>query len=304
MYESTILGGIIMFSKAYGIASCYTQPVIISMRFFDKSIECGIGAFVVLNEEGWIVTAAHILDSHITFQKHKQEIANHEVQIESIKQDSSSPEKQKKRKLKQLKANPKWIINHSFWWSRDGVALKDIKGLLQGDFLIGRLEPFDPSWVKVYPTIKDPTKNMNPGTSVCKLGYPFHEVKATFDEPTSSFKLDPSAVPLPLFPIEGIYTRNLTAGKSKDGKYDIKFLETSSPGLRGQSGGPIFDTQGTIWAIQNKTHHFELGFRPQVKKDGKIVEENQFLSAGYGVHPELLIAFLNNHGVSFNLSNY
>ena len=293
-----------MFSKAYKIASSYTQPVIISIRFFDKSIECGVGAFVVLNEEGWLVTAEHIWHSKFAFQKHKQEIANYEAQIEAIKQDSSLPEKQEKRKLKQLKANPKWLINHSFWWGRDGVTLKDVKGLTQGDLLIGRLEPFNPSWIKVYPTIKDPTKNMNPGTSVCKLGYPFHEVKATYDETKSSFTLDPSAVPLPLFPIEGIYTRNLIAGKSKDGKYEIMFLETSSPGLRGQSGGPIFDTQGTIWAIQCKTHHFQLGFSPQVKKDSKVIEENQFLSAGYGVHPELLVAFLRNHGINFNLSNY
>ncbi len=92
--------------------------------------------------------------------------------------------------------------------------------------------------VKIYPVIKDPTRNMNPGTSLCKLGFPFHEVKPSFDEPTSSSKLDPSAVPLPLFPIEGIYTRNLVTGKSKHDKYeyDIRFLEASSPDLRGQSG--------------------------------------------------------------------
>ncbi len=59
-----------------------------------------------------------------------------------------------------------------------------------------------------------------------------------------------------------------------------------------------------LLALQNRTHHLELGFRPQVKKDGNVVEENQFLNAGYGVQLELLIAFLNNYNVSVNLSNY
>ena len=293
-----------MFSKAYEIASHYTQPVIISLRFFDKSIECAIGAFIMLNEEGWIATAEHIWHSMFAFQKHKKEIADYEAQVKAIEQDSAMTEIQKKRELKQVKSNPKWITNHSFWWGRDGVTLKDIRGLQQADLLIGRLDPFNKSWIKAYPTIKDPKKNMNPGTSVCKLGFPFHEVKATFDETSSSFKLDPDAVPLPLFPIEGIYTRNLIAGKSKDGKYDIKFLETSSPGLRGQSGGPIFDAEGTVWAIQSRTHHFPLGFSPKVKRDGKEVEENQFLSAGLGVHTELLVAFLKDNRVSYKLSNY
>lgn len=293
-----------MFSKAYKLASCYTQPVIISLRFFDKSIECGCGAFIVLNEEGWIATAEHIWHSKFAFEKHKREIANYEAQTEAIKQDSSLTEKQKKQRLKQVNTNPKWITNHSFWWGHDSVTLKDIKGLPQADLLIGRLDPFNKLWIQAYPTIKNPTKNMNPGTSICKLGFPFHEVKATFDEPSSTFKLDPSAVPLPLFPIEGIYTRNIIAGKSKDGKYDIKFLETSSPGLRGQSGGPIFDTKGTVWAIQSRTHHFPLGFSPKVKKDEKVVEENQFLNAGLGVHPELLVSFLQDNSVSFNISSY
>jgi len=293
-----------MFSKAYEIARCFTQPVIISMRFFDKSVECAVGAFIVLNEDGWIATAAHIWHTFLAFQKHRRELANYEVQLNAIRQDSSLIEKQKKQKQKHLKTNSKWITNHSFWWGRDNVKLRDVKALPAADILVGRLEPFDKSWINVYPTIKDPTKNMIPGTSLCKLGFPFHEVKATFDESTNSFKLDSRAVPVPLFPIEGIYTRNLITGKTKDGKFEIKFLETSSPGLRGQSGGPIFDINGTIWAIQSRTHHFLLGFSPKVKKDGKEVEENQFLNAGLGIHPELLVAFLQDNGISFNISSY
>jgi len=120
------------------------------------------------------------------------------------------------------------------------------------------------------------------------------------------FKLARGTLPLPLFPIEGIYTRNVITGKSKDGKYQIKFLETSSPGLRGQSGGPIFDVKGTVWAVQSRTASFPLGFSPKIKQKGKgkEVEEHQFLNVGWGVHPELIVVFLKDNGVKFNLSDY
>ena len=158
--------------------------------------------------------------------------------------------------------------------------------------------------ISVYPVFKDPISNINIGTSLCKLGFPFHEIKASFDDAKNAFELAPGSVPLPLFPIEGIYTRNVIAGRSKDGKYEIKFLETSTPGLRGQSGGPIFDSNGTVWSLQSRTSHFPLGFSPKVKKDGKEVEENQFLNVGWGIHPELIVTFLRDNGVKFRLSDY
>jgi len=141
-------------------------------------------------------------------------------------------------------------------------------------------------------------------TSLCKLGFPFHEIKTSFDKAKNTFTLAPGVLPLPFFPIEGICTRTVLAGRSKDGRYEVKFLETSTPGLRGQSGGPIFDRNGTVWALQSRTAHFPLGFSPKVKKGREEIEENQFLNVGWGVHPELMVAFLRDNGIKFSLSNY
>lgn len=292
-----------MFTNAYKVASCFTQPVIISTRFFDKTVECGCGAFIVVNGEGWIMTVAHLWESFLAFQQHTKEISNHNIQLQTIQQDKRLDAKQKRKRINHLKINPKWITNHSFWWGRDNVQLKDITLLPDGDLVIGRLDPFDPKSIMSYPVFKDPT-SLSIGTSLCKLGYPFHKIEAAFNESKNMFELAPNALPLPRFPIEGIYTRNIMTGKSKDGKYDIKFLETSSPGLRGQSGGPVFDVKGTIWAVQRGTVHFPLGFSPKIKKDGREVEENQFLNVGVGIHPELIVAFLKDNGLKFALSDY
>ena len=69
--------------------------------------------------------------------------------------------------------------------------------------------------------------------------------------------------------------------KSKEGNYDMLYVETSTPGLKGQSGGPIFDTNGHIYAMQVQPNHIPLGFHPISEYDGKSIEKNQFLNVGY-----------------------
>jgi len=275
------------------------------MLFYDDSVKCTGGAFVVLNSEGWIITVAHLWEPMRTYQQHITEQEAHNQQLKTIQQDQGLTAKQRSKKLRQIKPNPSWTVNVSYWWARDGVSIQDVRVLPEGDILIGRLEPFEEAIVnKTYPVIKDPSKNLNPGTSLCKLGFPFHELKSYWDKTNNRFVLAEGVLPVPRFPIEGIFTRNAAIGKSKDGKYEIQLIETSSPGLRGQSGGPIFDINGTIWAIQSRTSHFALGFNPKVKKNGREIEENQFLSVGLGVHPELLVAFLTDNGISFKISDY
>lgn len=293
-----------MFADAYEKASCFTYPVIISTRHFDGTIQCGCGAFVAVNKEGWILTAEHIVRSFLLFQQHAQEINQYKEQIKSIEQNSLLNSKQKRKKINKLRPNSKWITNHSFWWGQDGLALQgNILGFPDGDLAAGRLSPYDPSMTKTYPVFKDP-KSLRVGTSLCKLGFPFHKITATFDETANTFQLAPGTLPLPRFPIEGIYTRNFEVKKSPDSQSVAKFLETSSPGLRGQSGGPIFDVKGTIWGIQSHTRHFPLGFSPKIKKNGEEVEENQFLNVGLGAHPESIVSFLNKNNIAFTLSDY
>lgn len=293
-----------MFADAYEKASCFTHPVIISTRHFDGTVQCGCGAFVVINNEGWILTVEHMMHSFFAFKQHAKEINEYKMLIKSIEQDSSLNSKQKRKKMNKLKPNPKWIINHSFWWGLDGLRLDgNIIGFPDGDLILGKLSPYNPSMTKTYPVFKDP-KSLRIGTKLCKLGFPFHEITATFDESTSSFRLAQGTLPLPRFPIEGIYTRNLEIRKTNDSQCVAKFIETSSPGLRGQSGGPIFDVNGTIWGIQSHTRHFPLGFSPKIKKNGKEVEENQFLNVGLGAHPDSIVSFLKTNNITFGLSDY
>ncbi len=293
-----------MFAEAYKKATAFTYPLIVSMRYFDGSVECGMGTFVVLNRDGWVVTAAHLFQPKLNHQTHSKEIAEYERKVEAIRQDEKLATKAKQKKVNKLKTNPKWISNVSYYWGLKGISTVRVKGgvlaNLAADIAAVQLEGIDFDSISTYPTFKDPSC-LAIGTSLCKLGFPFHKIEAEYIEEEGIFKLAPNALPAPWFPIEGIYTRNVL---EKKGNNEAKFIETSSPGLRGQSGGPIFDTKGTVWGIQIKTRHFDLGFNPKVKKNGREVEENQFLSVGLGVHPEELIPFLRDNGIDFELSDY
>jgi len=278
-----------MFGNACEKAMKFTRPVITSLRHYDGTVSCTCGAFIVLNDEGWIMTAGHIFDSFMAFQDHSKKIKEME------EQNSRS----NTRKGPKMKIEPKWITNHSFWWGWDKVTLHDGTVDRQMDIAVGRLEPFDRKWITQYPTIKDPAR-MRPGTDLCKLGFPFSSISATFDETTKAFKLADKTLPLPLFPLEGMHTRNIASGKNREG-IDMLYVETSTPGLRGQSGGPIFDKDCNICGVQLRTNHMPLDFKVEATVDGKKVMENQFLNLGVGLHAKSIVEFLKKRNIDFSL---
>jgi hypothetical protein len=99
--------------------------------------------------------------------------------------------------------------------------------------------------------------------------------RPTYDEATNSFETPPDQAVLAFFPIDGIFTRIINVlPPSPAPNFPLKYIETSSPGLRGQSGGPTFDTEGAVWAIQSQTRHLPLGFSPEIKVAGKLEQEH------------------------------
>ena len=133
-------------------------------------------------------------------------------------------------------------------------------------FSIGKIENYNPAFVTHYPTLINPEK-LKIGTSLCKLGYPFYDVKASFNESNNSFCIRSVNLSHSAFPDWRNFYTNIHAGKSADGKYDVQFIETSSPGLRGQSGGPIFDVDGEyLGDPKPDTTSSFVGFLRKLKK--------------------------------------
>ena len=296
-----------MFRQAIAIASQYTLPIILSRKTVGGACSSMIGAFIIVNDEGWIVTANHILELFKKLSDETQMMRDIETQRNDIKGDAKLSAKERRSRLSKLKRPGKNATDQcSAWWGRSGVEATSMAGISAGDIGVAQLHPFDPAWVTTYPVFKDPSKNFEPGTSLCKLGFPFHSIQPPWNVQAQNFELPPGALPVPRFPIEGIFTRtiDIVVPGAPAPPFPLRLVETSSPGLRGQSGGPIFDVKGTIWAVQSDTVHYPLGFDPAVPGGKSGDTEHQFLNVGRGVHPDTIFGLLRNQGVKFQISNY
>lgn len=296
-----------MFAKACELARSFTRPVVLSRRDRAGNCSASIGAFVVVNGDGWVVTAWHIVEEAERSAQAAKEFQTAEVSRAAIYADPAIDKKEHSRRLKALPTFPSdATTNTSAWWSWDPVRAKDIVAVPAIDLAFVKLESFDPASVVTYPVFKDPTKPMQPGRSLCRLGFPFHSVQPVFHPDKNAFELPPGSIPLPLFPNDGILTRivevEVNPPLNPPPPFKLRLIETSSPGLRGQSGGPIFDQNGTIWGIQSRTVHHPLGFSPPVPGGRPNEKEHQFMNVGWGVHAETIIGAMCDRGIAFALS--
>lgn len=292
-----------MFAPATDRAARFTYPVLPSSRRWDGRVEAAVGAFVVVNADGWIVTAAHVFSVGLQAETDRPKIDEFRAKVDATKADAKLPLAKKNQELRRLErsADPNWITAVSYVWGRPGLVVGDLTVIPEADIAVGRLDPFPQEMAANLPVLKNPTVNFDPATSLCRLGFPFHKTSASYDPATNTFNLSGTSLPT-LFPIDGIFTRTLDGGRTSDGKHPLLFVETSSPGLLGQSGGPIYDSRARVWAVQSRTAHVPLGFNPTTDVGGKKTVVPQFMNLGVGVHAQTVISILADLGVSHEVS--
>ncbi len=88
-----------------------------------------------------------------------------------------------------------------------------------------------------------------------------------------------------------------------DQKGEISMFELSSPGIRGQSGGPLFDEKGIIYGMQTQTKHLDLAFDIDmpVIREGEIKKANaySFLHLGVAICSSQIRKFLDDNNVFY-----
>ncbi len=199
-----------MFREAYVKAAEFTEPVKYFWKSFNGKLGAGLGSLIIVNADGWILTAGHIVQEAAKLAKADRDARDWENRRGAIQSDSSINRKERARQLKALKTpRKKDIIRAAIFWGHHASNLVDVTVLQGVDLAIGRLDPFDPDWVAGYPIFKNNLRDPENGTSLCKFGFPFHDIEPTYDEATSKFGIPPNMRSFPLFPIEGIYTRTI-----------------------------------------------------------------------------------------------
>ena len=290
-----------VFSKAVPIAAGFTRPMVISSRTAQGACTGTVGACVVVNREGWILTAGHLLELVRAQQESALRHAGYRGNVVEFHRDAAADKRFRKKGVRTFqKPAGASVRNHSVWWGVDGARLVEARVVPAADLALGRLEPFDPASVEHYPVWRDPSRVEGPGRSLCKLGFPLHRIDPIFDEKANAFTLPAGSVPLPLFPLEGMFTRvvNTRAPGSGDGEPSA-FIETSTPSLLGQLGGPLFDADAVVWGIQSHTMHHALGFHPRVPGGPAGQVEHQFLNTGLAVHAAAIRRLLDAEGIDY-----
>jgi len=287
-------GQFVVFQAACEIARNYTWPVIISRRTIDGTCSAGIGTFVIVNSDGWIVTAAHILQVMRDVAAEEIQTRQTQDQITSITNDATLNNKERRRRLAAIghlasDAVDRWSV----WWGLDGVNLEFAVAIEPADIAIAKLSSLSAP-IKQFPIFKKSAKEFEQGASLCRLGFPFWDVKPEWNDAAKTFNLTQN-VPLPLFANEGVLARMSQiilidpAGKPvPPPPFPLKTIETSNPGIVGQSGGPIFDRDGVIWGIQTSTVSYEIDLN---------TKEKQYYNVGVGCHAESVIGLLNANNV-------
>lgn len=295
-----------MFRDAVSQAIQFTLPVIISFRTVGGTCQSGSGTCVVVNDEGWIVTAAHLL-KHLN-DLHQAEAKTRALEAQVGGSAGGQADKNLNRKERRKRAAlgkgplPTDIDRWSVWWGRDGwiVDPQSVTLIEPADIAVARIDGFDPKSIAQYPTFKDPKKGIDAGTSLCRLGFPFYRIESDWDAAAGRFQLKNS--PPPIFPNEGILSRmtelvlvDPAGNVLPPPPFPLKMIETSSAGIRGQSGGPIFDQHGTVWGIQSATTSYEMDLN---------TAEKQYYHVGVGVHVETIMGLFETTGIKFAISTY
>jgi S1-C subfamily serine protease len=269
-----------MFTSAVRAASQFTFPYVGLRRRGCGHVYSTMGAFVVVNAQGWVLTSSHLVDEIMAVEK----------EITAAEQDSGDEACTDHAEI--------WAVP-GFHSTRPQLAEATVRPL--ADLALVRLEPFDANVIMQFPKLRDvDAEPIEQGMSVCRLGYPFHDIAVDWSAERHEFALGKDAFPVPSFALDGIVAR-FHRVSSDAGLDPATFIETSTPGLRGQSGGPLLDVQGRVCGIQSHTTHLDLGFDAGFQSGETVVTERQFLNVGAATHASEVIALLEQVGVSYAL---
>ena len=293
-----------MFADAIETVSRYTRPVkFISRNYGSEEIIRGTATLFFVNEKGDAVTCKHVTDEI-------QACAEINAQYEQYKAEIAILPTKEVALVKSIAErfgfqNGSTVQYHCMLFdcveAIDNAVNMSIIPHPKYDLSVIRIENPKAILYSGYAVFAKDSSVLRSGDFLCRYGYPFSEFSDyKYDSDKDELNwISRGRIDTPSFPIEGMYTRDIV-----DENNDIYGYELSTPGLRGQSGGPLFNSKGIVFGMQSQTAHLHLGFdqsNAKVRIDGQMkeVEDHPFFHVGRCITVDVIKQFLNDNKIKY-----
>jgi hypothetical protein len=290
---------IYMFVTAIAKASEFVKPISFITRFYDSTdVHPGSGTLFFVNADGWVLTCRHILDAVLSGDQIAARRAAFEAEVAAMKGKRSRSAVWQIARKHHFNSQPLLEQLCRFEGCVDTFTSLDWHRHDKYDVALIRFIGYSKLFCSQFPVFAANSGDLQPGKMLCRLGFPFPEFSDfRYDHAKEAINWTNNGGNFPRFPIDGMVSRLVNDGIT------VSEFELTTPGLRGQSGGPAFDTDGRVWGMQSNTCHLDLNFdiAQDVFREGKkkTVTSFPFLHVGRCVHLDVLKAFMQKHGVSF-----
>ena len=291
-----------MFADAIEKVGGFTRPIkFISRLYKDNIISPGCATMFFVNDEGWALTCKHVANEIIGADKINNRFAQFKTSVIEI-QDSPKVKVLTRSLEQKYQLGPKKIAQMKVQFPDciDGFKEIDINVHPEYDLALLHFKGYNRILYHGHAVFAKDASAIRPGDTLVRLGFPFPEFNDfTYDQERDDITWCQGRSSTPRFPIDGMYTRGVA---NKDGK--LVGIELSTPGLRGQSGGPLFDQNGVIYGMQSLTKHLHLGFdmineHMTINGRPQVINNQPFLHVGHCVHLNVIKAFLDSHKVKY-----
>ncbi len=291
-----------MFENAIEELSKFTRPMHTIIRSYSGLISPASASFFFVNGQGVAITCKHVAQFILNADQINKNYQHFKQDLQKIPKDGKYKSALKGLELKYHYSPEASVqMKHNFMNCFDTIneIVCHIHPTL--DLAILVFKGFNAIHYASNAKFLKNSNHIKQGKSLCRLGFPFPEF-SNFRHNASTDDIEWTSDGIqnsPIFPIDGIVTRFVA-----DPEKGVNGIELSTPGLRGQSGGPLFDKEGRIYGMQFATRHLHLGFDMkdhEIMMDGSKMKiaNHPFLHVGICVHVDSIKEFLRQHEIQF-----
>ena len=290
-----------MFISGIETAASFTRPIHIIARFWgNTAVIPGAATLFFVNADGWALTCKHVASQLRSADQILEKFTAFKAERDQLPTGKKSRQLLRALKRKHGYSNGVPVEIYSrFVNCVEGPLQLDIRLHAALDVALLKFNNFTKLSPDTFAVFAQNGADLKQGKSLCRLGFPFPEfTNFEYDEAVDQIRwTNTGRTESPRFPIEGMVTRHL------GGPAGLTGFELSTPGLKGQSGGPAFDTSGLVWGMQSTTNHLDLDFDVDmdVLRNGQKsrVQDSAFLHVGQCIHVDVLKQFMQDNGVAF-----